>query len=626
MSGYVAIVGAPNTGKTSLYNQLTGSNYKMVNYPGATVDYSIGSTQVRFGSQLCVVDTPGTYSLFPKSADEQITSNVLFEGLKGEGTPTAVIVVVDATRLRRDLLLVEQSRQAGFKVVVALTMTDLLLQQGLVVDCVALADALGVPVVAASGLTGEGVAALIDRVREQTAEVTRAVQKPERWNVEQHFQFSAKGQRLFERVVYKQGEGTRRDPALVTRAIDGVMLHPLWGIVLFALIMSGMFTAIFWLAAPFMDMIDAGFSWTTLSLIALSPNSLLLDFLSNGLVGSLGAVVVFVPQIVILFLVVGILEDTGYLSRAATLIDRPLSKIGLHGRSFVPMLSGFACAIPAMMAARTIGGKREKFITLFIVPLLSCSARLPVYALLVSFLFWGQASWKPGLVMASIYIFSIVFALGVAGLLNRFVKRGENSLFMMELPYYRRPSLRSVLKGVWARTSGYLTRATPVIVVLSVAMWVGSNFPRQNGEAHLEQSYLATAGRVLEPVMEPMGGDWRTGVSLLSAFAAREVFVSSLAVMLNVAEEGDEEKAQTSLVERMRSTKKASGEPLFTTGSAVGLILFFIIALQCLTTVGVARREFGSWKVPLVQLVTFNAVAYTLAVGAVQGLRLLGVP
>jgi ferrous iron transport protein B len=345
--------------------------------------------------------------------------------------------------------------------------------------------------------------------------------------------------------------------------------------------------------------------------------------------------VVFVPQIVILFLLVGLLEDTGYLSRAATLIDKPLSKLGLNGRSFVPMLSGFACAIPAMMAARTINSKREKFITLFIVPLFSCSARLPVYALLVSFLFYGSPAWKAGLTMAAIYIFAIVIALGSAALLNKFVKFNETSFFMMELPYYRRPSLGSVVRGVWTRTHGYLTRAAPVIVVLSMAMWVAGNFPRHNGEANLAQSYLATAGRVLEPVMEPMGGDWRTGVSLISAFAAREVFVSSLAVMLNFtdsdnepageASSQDEEAAERSLLQKMREAKTDSGRPLFTTSSAVGLILFFVIALQCLTTVGVARREFGNWKIPLVQLALFNGVAYAIAVAAVQLLQFLGI-
>jgi ferrous iron transport protein B len=626
MSSYVAIVGAPNTGKTSLYNQITGSHYKTVNYPGATVDYSLGDTRSQWGAPFPIVDTPGTYSLFPKSADEQVTSKILFEGIDQASTPRTVVVVVDATRMRRDLLVVEQSKEAGFDVVVALTMTDLLAKQGLVINCEALSESLGSPVVPVNGLTGNGVPELINALRARDNEYPREIRKPQQWNMEQHFQFASKAQRIFERVVSKQGEKTKHDPALVTRKIDGVMLHPFWGIFLFALIMTGMFTAIFWLATPFMDFVDGAFSWAAEATLSANPNSLFFDFLANGLITSLGAVVIFVPQIVILFLVVGLLEDTGYLSRAATLIDKPLAKIGLNGRSFVPMLSGFACAIPAMMAARTIGSKREKFITLFIVPLFSCSARLPVYALLVSFLFYGDNSWKPGVAMAAIYISSIVIALVAAALLNRLTKTNETSFFMMELPYYRRPSLRSVIRGVWTRTYGYLTRAAPVIIVLSVIMWVGSSFPRPNGEARLDQSYLASAGRVLEPVMEPMGGDWRTGVSLLSAFAAREVFVSSLAVMLNVAEQENEDDAQKSLLEQMHNAKTEKGAPLFTTSTAVGLILFFVVALQCLTTVGVARREFGGWTMPLVQLAVFNLVAYAMAVAAVQGLRFLGLP
>ncbi len=626
MSSYVAIVGAPNTGKTSLYNQITGSHYKTVNYPGATVDYSLGDTRSQWGDPFPIVDTPGTYSLFPKSADEQVTSKILFEGIDQASTPRTVVVVVDATRMRRDLLVVEQSKEAGFDVVVALTMTDLLAKQGLVINCEALSESLGSPVVPVNGLTGNGVPELINALRARDNEHPREIRKPQQWNMEQHFQFASKAQRIFERVVSKQGEKTKHDPALVTRKIDGVMLHPFWGIFLFALIMTGMFTAIFWLATPFMDLVDGAFSWAAEATLSANPNSLFFDFLANGLITSLGAVVIFVPQIVILFLVVGLLEDTGYLSRAATLIDKPLAKIGLNGRSFVPMLSGFACAIPAMMAARTIGSKREKFITLFIVPLFSCSARLPVYALLVSFLFYGDNSWKPGVAMAAIYVSSIVIALVAAALLNRLTKTNETSFFMMELPYYRRPSLRSVIRGVWTRTYGYLTRAAPVIIVLSVIMWVGSSFPRPNGEARLDQSYLASAGRVLEPVMEPMGGDWRTGVSLLSAFAAREVFVSSLAVMLNVAEQENEDDTQKSLLEQMHNAKTEKGAPLFTTSTAVGLILFFVVALQCLTTVGVARREFGGWTIPLVQLAVFNLVAYAMAVAAVQGLRFLGLP
>ncbi len=630
---FVAIVGAPNAGKTSLYNCLTGSNYKTVNYPGATVDYSVGETQAQFGNTIRVVDTPGTYSLFPKSQDEQVTSKILFSTEALGTKPSAVVVVVDATQIRRHLLVVEQAKQSGFTIIVALTMIDLLEKQGLNLNISALQDSLGVSVIPVNGLSGAGVDALVRNLQEIQKSKTNEsenlahceAQLPEQWNMEQHFQFAAKTQRIFERVIAKTGKKSSQDPAIYTQKVDSVMLHPIWGILLFILIMTGMFTSIFWAAKPLMDGVNNAFNWFSEMLIKTAPNSGFMQFFANGIVSSLGAVLVFVPQIVILFFVVGLLEDTGYLSRAATLVDKPLSKIGLNGRSFVPMLSGYACAIPAMMAARTISSKREKFLTLFVIPLFSCSARLPVYALLLSFLFAGQSSWKPGVAMAAIYILSLVAALTTAAILNKFLKIGNSSFFMMELPYYRRPSLRSVLKGVWTRTYGYVTRAAPVIVVFSILMWAGASFPRQNNESKLDQSYLAQAGKVLEPIMKPMGGDWRTGVSLLSAFTAREVFVSSLAVMFNVTEQENKEATQTSLLPKMQEAKTESGAPLFTTSSTIGLILFFMIALQCLTTVGIARREFGGWTMPIVQLVLFNVVGYTVAVGAVQLLRAMGI-
>lgn len=622
---HVALVGAPNAGKTSLYNHLTGSNFRTVNYPGATVDFSVGQSHPAFGSALTILDTPGTYSLFPKSTEEKVTASLLFEGKGFGGTPPEVlVVVVDATQLRRHLLVLEQARRAGFKTVVALTMNDLFAAQGHEVNPEILQDALGVPVVRVSGLDGSGAAEVVSAVRTLLAAPKVVVTQPEPWSMEQHFQFATTAERIYERAVQKAGATGRKDPARVTQAIDSVLLHPIIGLVLFGLIMFGVFTSIFWLATPAMDLVDGGFSGLAEWVVGLNPDSALLDFLGNGLIAALGSVMVFVPQIMILFLLIGLLEDTGYLARAASLTDKPLAALGLNGRSFVPVLSGYACAIPAMMAARTINSRRERMLTLFIVPLMSCSARLPVYALLLSFLFFGQETWKPGLALALIYVGSLFMGMIAAGIAGRVMKRNESSFFLMELPFYRRPQLRSVLKGTWLRTHGYLTRAAPVIFVFAVFMWIGTNFPRHNGEANLQQSYLATAGKLIEPVMEPMGGDWRTGVSLISAFAAREVFVSSLAVMFNVAESEDEAARDTSLLEKMKEAKTPSGQALFTLSTVVGLILFFMISLQCIATVGVARREAGSWAMPLTQLVLFNVVGYGLAVAAVQGLRALG--
>jgi ferrous iron transport protein B len=621
----VILLGSPNAGKTSIFNHLTGLNFKTVNYPGATVDYFEGTTSPSFGEKVRVIDTPGTYSLFPKSHDEQVTSSILFDGKTLGCVPSVVIAVVDATQLRRHLLVVEQAKQAGFSVIIALTMTDLLACQGLEIDANILAEALGVSCVVINGTNGDGVASLVRVAREKLVGSQGKVLRPQPWTMEQHFQFSAKVHRIFERSVRKTGMSSLRDPAKLTDKIDGFLLHPVMGLLGFVLIMGGVFTSIFWAAAPLMNFVDKVFTNMADYIVKIDSQSLFFDFLGNGIVASAGSVLVFVPQIAVLFLVIGVLEDSGYLARAATLVDRPLSKLGLNGRSFVPMLSGYACAIPAMMAARTISSRREKFITLFIAPLFSCSARLPVYALLLAYLFMGEAAWKPGVALALIYLFSLVLGLVAAALLNKILKKDESSFFMMELPFYRRPLLRSVLKGVWTRTFGYISRAAPVIFVFAVLMWAGTSFPRHNGEANLQGSYLAQAGRLIEPVMEPMGGDWRTGVSLISSFAAREVFVSSMAVMFNVAETEDEAARDASLTSLMKTAKGPDGRLLFSPSSIAGLIVFFMIALQCMATVGVARREFGSWRMPLLQLVLFNAVGYLLAVVVVQGLRMFGV-
>jgi ferrous iron transport protein B len=405
-------------------------------------------------------------------------------------------------------------------------------------------------------------------------------------------------------------------------------MHPVWGLVFFVIFMSLIFTSIFWAAAPLMDAVDSAFgalaSWAVDS---LASRPLLSDFVGNAVIGGLGSVLIFLPQIFILFLGISYLEDSGYMARAASLIDRPLSKLGLNGRSFVPLLSGYACAIPAMMAARTISSKKERFLTVFIVPLMSCSARLPVYALLLSFLLVGTSAWWGGLALAFIYLGSLVVGAVASGVANKILKTNEDSMFMLELPVYRRPQLRTILKQVLSKTRSYIVKAGPVIFVLSLFIWAASTFPNYQAEDQtdrLTKSYAAEVGRMIEPVLEPMGVDWRVGVGLISAFAAREVFVSTLAVVFHITEE-NEDSLQASLLQQMRQATFPDGTAIFTVASVVGLILFFMIALQCVATVGVARREFGSWKWALTQLVVFNLVAYILAVVAVQGLRLVGI-
>lgn len=619
----VGIIGAPNSGKTTLFNWLTGSRYRAVNYPGSTVDYYIGTTLKNYGVELPLMDTPGTYSLFPQSPDEEVTWNALFKPHDSHQVKK-LIVVVDSTQLGRQLYLAKQAIEAGFEVVVALTMSDLIRKEKLNLSTERLSRELKCPVIAIDGTLGGGVKELVNAV---DALPSTATPKPlDHWDqnkivhVMKDVEFLSKEAFITTKPKLDVYEKTNR--------VDNVLLHPIWGYVIFAAVMTLIFSSIFWIAAPFMDYVDGAFSFLGETVVTTFGENLFSDLISNGIIASFAAVFVFVPQIFILFLGVGFLEDSGYLARASTLIDKPFSKMGMNGRSFVPILSGFACAVPAMMASRTLGSKRERYITMFIIPLMTCSARLPVFALLLTFLFWGESPFKAGAALTGLYFGALILGAIAASILNKILSKNEKSIFMMELPLYRAPHLRVLLKNAFDRTAAYIRRAGPIIFVLALIIWTASTFPHYNEEdAHLklEKSYAGQLGQVIEPVFEPMGIDWRAGVGLISAFAAREVFVSSLAVMFNVAETEDEDTMQTSLMEQMKTATNSKGELIFTPATVMGLIIFFMIALQCISTVGIAAREMNSYKFAFMQLVVFNVVAYALSVMVVQGLRAIGI-
>ena len=627
--GRVCLIGAPNSGKTTLFNWLTGLNHKPVNYPGSTVESAEGQTAERWGEACFVTDAPGTYSLFPKSFEESVAVDSLFQH-PTYGPARLILAVADVNQLSRHLYLVKQLIDARFRVILALTNIDLLRESGRDVSLSELEAALGVRVAAVNGQTGEGVEQLMKLVQQELDQdlPTPRYERPTSWSKEKCESSFQELLRLQQRVIARRAAPSTSDSRLRSRRIDRVLMHPVWGLMFFFVFMSALFSSIFWAAAPLMDLVDGFFGsmaeWATEKLAAYP---LAADFVGNAVIGGLGSVLIFLPQIMILFLGISYLEDSGYMARAASLIDRPLSKLGLNGRSFVPLLSGYACAIPAMMAARTISSKKERFLTVFIVPLMSCSARLPVYALLLSFLLVGPAAWWGGVALALIYLCSLVVGAVASAVANKMLKVEDDSIFMLELPVYRRPQLRTVVKQVLSKTRSYVVKAGPVIFVLSLFIWGASTFPHYQAEDatdRLTGSYAAELGRVIEPVLEPMGVDWRVGVGLISAFAAREVFVSTLAVVFHITE-GDEESMQASLLQQMREASFPDGTPIFTVASVIGLILFFMIALQCVATVGVARREFGSWKWALIQLAVFNVAAYLLAVVAVQGLRLLGI-
>lgn len=620
-TAFVALVGSPNSGKTTLYNWLTGKNFKTVNYPGATVEYSLSHLAPHWKKNKLIMDTPGIYSMFPKSLDEEVTLKALFEHPQ-HGPVQKVVVVVDATQMQRHLVILKQIQECGFECVVALTMKDLVEKAHSKIDIDLMQKELGVKVIPVDGLLGKGIPELILAV--ESIPISKNQKLLSSWDNAKLNQVQIWAANLEKKVTLSQKDSL----ALMTRKTlmwDKLFLHPVLGIVSFFVIMSLLFTSIYWVATPFMDWVDSGFGFLADQINASIENPLLKDFIANGIITSFSSVFVFVPQIFILFLGIGFLESTGYLARAATVIDKPFNKLGLTGRSFVPILSGFACAIPAMMAARNISNKRDRWITNFIVPLMSCSARLPVYALLLGFLFKDASPLKAGVSLAIIYMCSALVGVIASIILNKILPKQGASHFMMELPIYRMPKLVVITKQSLQRTKSYIVRAGPAIFVFAILIWVGTTFPdykNEDSQVKLEQSYLGKLGKVIEPAFEPMGGDWRTGIGLLSAFAAREVFVSSMAVVMHITDE-DEDAVQTSLIDKMTEATH-NGRPLFTIASVVSLIIFFMIALQCMTTVAVAQKEMNSTRFAISQLVIFNVVAYVLSVSAFQILSALG--
>lgn len=637
----VALVGPPNAGKTSLYNHLTGSRYKTVNYPGATVDFSVGilrtggapgsgatdpccepgaTAPAALPGQIQVVDTPGIVSIVPRSQDEEVAISALsrLQGIVPDAgaNPDLVVVTLDATQPARHLPLLGQILDAGFRVVAAVTMNDMARAQGRAFDCNRLSSELGIPVAEVDGRTGRGMDDLLAAIESSFDPVEPArtpvlpgaipedrIQAGFRW-----------ADALVALCVVANSERTSK---LWGHRIDAVVLSPLLGLPVFVVVMAGLFWSVFAAASPFMKFVQFVFGalggWAGQALPDVWWSHLLVD----GVLAGFGSVLVFVPQIAILFVVIGLLEDSGYLARGAMQVDRFLMVIGLNGKSFVPLLSGNACAIPAAMAARTIPGRRERMLTLLVIPLMSCSARLPVWGLLLAFLVPGGSAWIGGLALAGIYTGSLALA-SVAAVVGGKILRIPPSTtgFQVELPAWRLPSFRTVVASAFDRTKGYLSRAGGVILAVSVVFWAIMNLPSQ------EHSIAISIGRGMGPMLHPMGLDWRVGVALLAAFAAREVFVSALAVVFSVQAAGT---AGGGLLDAMRrATFEGSTAPVFTVASVAGLVVFFMISLQCLSTVAVMRKE-ASGRFAAGQMVAFLVAAWVLAVLTVQGLRFAGV-
>ena len=720
----VALAGNPNTGKTSVFNQLTGSDQKVGNYPGITVDRFEGKLLLGDDLEARLVDVPGTYSLSARSAEEQIACQAI-TGIPPLPAPALVILVVDATQLLRNLYLTLQVLETTLPVVVALNMLDMLEERGQAIDIELLSKVLGVEVVPVSGLNGTGMDELrlaVERTLDRPAgeqPVPRWEKKPalvddletvasaipESWRVEAQARRHALAlwallsideddelrdipSALRAKVIEVRRESTEAgreieaeviearyawidehgSPALqqkrerkqgLTERADSVLLHPFIGFALFLLVMGLVFQSLFSWSDPAISAIETAFGALSEGVESLLPANLFRDFITEGLIAGVGSVVVFLPQILMLFFFIGVMEDSGYMARVAFLMDRVMRALGLHGRAFVPMLSGFACAVPAIMATRTMERRRNRLLTMMVVPLMSCSARLPVYALLIGALFPAKTvlGFLPlqGLMMVAMYLFSTVVALVATWVLGKTIFKGPKVPLILELPPYRMPHWRSVARMMVQRAGFFLKEAGRVILVCTILIWLLLSFPRNpdldtdyealrvtaaetlEGDALTEQlalleseesgeifraSYGAHLGRAMEPAIEPLGFDWKMGIGIIGAFAAREVFVSTMGIVYGLDEGADE--GSVTLREKIRSETYADGSSVFTPLVGLSLLVFFALACQCMATLATVYRETRSWRWPIFLFVYMTALAWVMSFLVYQGGRLLG--
>jgi ferrous iron transport protein B len=735
------LVGNPNVGKTSLFNHLAQRNERVGNYPGVTVERRAADVRLASGRNISLVDVPGAYSLAARSAEEQVAIQAMI-GWGENPVPDVVVIVLDAGQLTRNLYLALQLMELEVPLVMALNMIDEAGERA--PDPERLGQLFGVPCVATNARAGQGSAALLAAIERALAvpprprltlrypaalirDVDRVVSAlPDAWrkNVERDRALALwalssiepgdelvgvpdalrarteqvlaeVGERDLDREIIEsryvyieqqlaQAQSARANSKPekdLTERIDRVLLHPLFGFAIFIVLMLLVFQSLFSWADPAIGLIEAVFAGLhDLALDQLGPG-FFRDLLTQGLINGVGNVVVFLPQIMLLFLFIGLLEDSGYMARVAYLMDRVLRSVGLHGRAFVPMLSGFACAIPAVMATRTMERRRDRLLTMLVVPLMSCSARLPVYTLLIAALFPPSTvfGWLPvqGLLMVAMYLFSIVISLVAAAVLGRTVVRGRSVPLILELPRYRLPGLASVLRMVWLRAKSFLTEAGTIILALTVFMWVLLSYPKyepaeqlharavaahespastpqqsprvdpgsallpptdttpRTGEAspsdaeleaqaealQIEHSFGGRLGKLIEPAIEPLGFDWKLGIGIIGAFAAREVFVSVLGIVYGVGEVDDE---AAPLRERIRAETRADGQPRYTPLVGLSLMVFFALACQCMSTVAVVKRETQSWRWPAFLFVYMTALAWVASFIVFQLGRVLG--
>ncbi len=715
---YVVLTGNPNSGKTTLFNALTGLRAKVGNYAGVTVERKEGPLLGAPAElKVRVLDLPGTYSLSPQSLDEQISRDVLLNRLPELPPPSLIVVVVDASNLQRNLYYATQVIELGYPVVIALNMVDVAEQNGHQIDVAALSRALGVPVCSLVASNGQGLPELrhslvsMLQVPKQATprlfcnlaeafqkEVTATAELLARVFHERRAQAQAEAlliltneralassrghypaeieeavaaarQRLDTAGVDWRGASIEARYATIAAIqqqvttelsspgenrsdkIDRVLTHKVWGTLIFIAVMALMFQSIFTFAKLPMDALQSAVDWLAMSVSHVLPPGDLNSLLTDGVIAGVGAVIVFLPQILLLFLFIGFLEDTGYMARAAFLMDRLMSKVGLHGKSFIPMLSSFACAIPGIMATRTIESPKDRLVTILVAPLMSCSARLPVYTLLIAACIPNIRVLGflrlPGVTMLSMYLLGIVVALLMAWLFKKTLLKGETPMLIMELPPYKRPLLKVVTRHMWERSKIFVRRAGTVILGINILLWFFASYPRsaslqqefaakrqaietstaaqtekkeqlvaldnEVSGAKLRQSFAGHMGRFIEPAIAPLGFDWKMGIGIISSFAAREVFVSTMSTVYNVGTADKSETGIVGLAKTLQQQKRPDGTRTYTPLLAITLMVFYVFALQCVSTVAIVRRETNSWKWPAFQWLYMGALAWTLA-------------
>ncbi len=594
-SRIVAICGPPNVGKSTFFNRLTGLRQKVANYPGVTVERRVGNLELSDGQPVTLVDLPGILGTHPRSEDERISVDVLTGASSNLPRPSAAILVLDATNLEAQLRLVPAFLALGIPILVVLNLSDEMAARGGRVDAATVAALIGAPVVETSARTGTGMHRVIDFLQ-GTLSPPPPVELPVLNNIPD--------QRRWAGDVARQSGYHSPEPSQWSRRLDTVFLHPVAGPVIFLAVVLAVFQSIFTLAAPVMDAVESMISITGGWIGSALPDSMFKGLLLDGVWGGVGSVVIFLPQILILFLFIGILEDSGYLARAAAIADRSMRVVGLEGRSFIPLLSSYACAIPAVMAARTVEDGRDRLATILIAPLTTCSARLPVYALLIAAFIPERPILGPFLgaraaVLLGLYALGFAAACATAWLLKSTVLKSKPMPFMLQLPQYRLPSIRSLTYRLLDRSKIFLRRAGTVILATTIVLWCLASVPYTNGQPpEIEDSLAGRIGKAIEPLVEPLGLNWKVGIGLITSLAAREVIVGTLGTIYGM--EADEDSL--ALQDALRSE--------LSFGSAIALLVYFAFAMQCMSTVAIVRRETGGWKWPIAQFAYMLALAY----------------